>query len=91
MNGKIMKKYITYKQAGVDIKAGEHSVNMITSHICNTQDTRVIHMRNGFAGLFQLDFDDLTLFKNNYKNPVPVACTDGVDEGLNGIPTTLEI
>jgi phosphoribosylformylglycinamidine cyclo-ligase len=34
-------------------------------------------LKGGFAGLFRLDYDE-RLFKRNYKNPVLVACTDGV-------------
>jgi phosphoribosylformylglycinamidine cyclo-ligase len=34
-------------------------------------------MHNAFAGLFRLDYDE-KLFKRNYRNPVLVACTDGV-------------
>jgi phosphoribosylformylglycinamidine cyclo-ligase len=34
-------------------------------------------LKNGFAGLFRLDYDE-KLFKKNYKHPVLVACTDGV-------------
>jgi phosphoribosylformylglycinamidine cyclo-ligase len=37
----------------------------------------VIAPKNGFAGLFRLDYDE-KLFKKNYENPVLVACTDGV-------------
>jgi phosphoribosylformylglycinamidine cyclo-ligase len=33
--------------------------------------------KNGFAGMFRLDYDE-KLFKKNYKHPVLVACTDGV-------------
>ena len=42
-----------------------------------TYGPRVIAAENGFAGLFRLDYDE-KLFKKNYRNPVLVACTDGV-------------
>ena len=42
-----------------------------------THGARVITNEGGFAGLFRLDYNE-TLFKRNYKEPVLVACTDGV-------------
>ena len=38
---------------------------------------RVLGGLGGFAGMFRLDFNE-ALFKRNYKDPVLVACTDGV-------------
>lgn len=72
-----MSKYASYKQSGVDIDAGDEAVEQIWSHITSTYGPRVIDIKGGFAGLFRLDYDE-KLFKKNYKNPVLVACTDGV-------------
>lgn len=72
-----MSKYISYEQAGVSIDANEQMVRQIYSAITGTFGPRVIESRNGFAGMFRLDYDE-KLFKRNYKNPVLVACTDGV-------------
>jgi len=72
-----MSKYITYEQSGVSIDAGEEMVNQISSALASTFGPRVIRSHNAFAGMFRLDYDE-RLFKRNYKNPVLVACTDGV-------------
>jgi len=72
-----MADYITYEQSGVSINAGDKSEGQIYSHLASTFGPRVIELPGGFAGLFRLDYDE-KLFKKNYKNPVLVACTDGV-------------
>lgn len=72
-----MSKYISYEQSGVSIDAGDQSLKQIYSAVASTFGPRVMESRNGFAGLFRLDYDE-KLFKRNYKNPVLVACTDGV-------------
>jgi phosphoribosylformylglycinamidine cyclo-ligase len=72
-----MGKYINYEQAGVSIDAGEETVGQIYSSLTSTFGPRVLELRDGFAGLFRLDYDE-RLFKKNYRSPVLVACTDGV-------------
>lgn len=72
-----MAKYASYKESGVDIDANDVMVDQIYSHVSSTYGPRVIDCKGGFAGLFRLDYDE-KLFKKNYKNPVLVACTDGV-------------
>ena len=72
-----MGKYVTYEQSGVSINANDQMVRQIYSCVTSTFGPRVIETRNGFAGMFRLDYDE-RLFKRNYKNPVLVACTDGV-------------
>ena len=72
-----MSEYISYEQSGVSIDANEQMVREIYSAVASTYGPRVIESRNGFAGMFRLDYDE-RLFKRNYKNPVLVACTDGV-------------
>ena len=72
-----MGKYITYEQSGVSIDANDEMVEKIHEHVASTFGPRVIESKNAFAGLFRLDYDE-RLFKKNYKNPVLVACTDGV-------------
>ena len=72
-----MSKYVSYEQAGVNIDANDEMVGRIQSSLASTFGPRVIALPNGFAGLFRLDYDE-KLFKRNYKNPVLVACTDGV-------------
>ncbi len=68
---------LTYKQAGVDIDAGDTMVDNI-KHLCaRTYGPRVLGKYGAFAGLFRLDFNE-KLFARNYKEPVLIACTDGV-------------
>ncbi|MHC4487886.1 MAG: phosphoribosylformylglycinamidine cyclo-ligase [Planctomycetota bacterium] len=72
-----MDKYVTYEESGVSVDDNEELVHQIHGEISKTFDPdRVISMANGFAGLFQLDPDNL--FKKGYEKPVMVACTDGV-------------
>ncbi len=72
-----MSKSITYRQAGVNIDANDQMVDMISDNVKKTHGPRVLHMHNAFAGMFRLDYDE-KLFKKNFRNPVLVACTDGV-------------
>ena len=71
------KKPLTYAQAGVDIEAGDRLVGLIQSMMKRTHGPRVLGEHGGFAGMFRLDFNE-RLFKRNFKDPVLVACTDGV-------------
>ncbi len=68
---------MTYAQSGVDIDANDIMVEKIQKSVTGTFGPRVMALPGGFAGLFRLDYDE-KLFKKNYKNPVLVACTDGV-------------
>ena len=72
-----MSKYISYEQSGVSINANDEMVERIWPAIASTYGPRVMDVKGGFAGLFRLDYDE-KLFKKNYKNPVLIACTDGV-------------
>ncbi|MHC4482756.1 MAG: AIR synthase related protein, partial [Planctomycetota bacterium] len=72
-----MSKYISYEQTGVNIDAGEEAAEQIHSCVASTFGPRVMGTKGGFAGMFRLDYDE-RLFKRNYRNPVLVACTDGV-------------
>jgi len=77
--GVIMKpsETLTYSQSGVHIDANDRMVDLISETVKRTHSPRVMHLHNSFAGLFRLDYDE-KLFKRNYRNPVLVACTDGV-------------
>lgn len=68
---------LTYAQAGVSIEEGDRFASMIQSMVRRTYGQRVIRNDLGFAGLFRLDFNE-KLFKRNYRDPVLIACTDGV-------------
>ena len=75
------KSMLTYKDTGVDIEAGESMVDLIRPLVKRTFGPRVMGSFGGFAGLFRLDYDE-NLFKQNYTDPVLVACTDGVGTKL---------
>jgi len=72
---------ITYRDAGVDIEAGEQMVDQIRPLVRRTFTPRVMDHFGGFAGLFRLDYNE-RLFKQNYREPVLVGCTDGVGTKL---------
>ena len=72
---------MTYKDAGVDIQAGDKMVDMIRPLVERTYSPRVMGPYGGFAGLFRLDYSE-KLLKRNYKDPVLVGCTDGVGTKL---------
>lgn len=69
--------FLSYEESGVSIDANDRMVERISRSVASTHGPRVINMHNAFAGLFRLDYDE-KLFKQNYRNPVLVACTDGV-------------
>jgi len=73
----LTKNPLTYADTGVDIEAGDRLVGLIQTMMKRTHGPRVLGKHNGFAGMFRLDFNE-RLFKRNYRDPVLVACTDGV-------------
>jgi phosphoribosylformylglycinamidine cyclo-ligase len=68
---------LTYASAGVDLHEKDSFTESLVSVLRRTYSPRVIDNPGGFAGLFRLDYNE-RLFKRNYKDPVLVACTDGV-------------
>lgn len=72
---------ITYKEAGVDLDVYNQAMERLPRLLARTYSPRVIPLEDGFAGLFQLDFSS-RLFARNYRDPVLVACTDGVGTKL---------
>jgi phosphoribosylformylglycinamidine cyclo-ligase len=64
---------ITYKDAGVDIDAGDLFVQKIKKYVKSTFRPEVMTHIGGFGGLFAL---------KKYKNPVLVSGTDGVGTKL---------
>ncbi len=70
-------KFVSYAQSGVSIDANDQMVDRISRSVTGTYGPRVLALPGGFAGLFRLDYNE-KLFKKNYRNPVLVACTDGV-------------
>jgi phosphoribosylformylglycinamidine cyclo-ligase len=65
----------TYKDAGVDIDAGNSFVKMIKPLVKATRRPEVLADIGGFGGLFALN-------TSKYKNPVLVSGTDGVGTKL---------
>jgi phosphoribosylformylglycinamidine cyclo-ligase len=73
----VARRPLTYKEAGVDIDAGDEVVDRIKGLLKRTHGPRVMGQHGAFAGMFRLDYNQ-KLFKRNYKDPVLVGCTDGV-------------
>src|SRR5512144_353251 len=71
----ILNKTISYKDAGVDIDAGNTFVKMIKPLVKATSRPEVIADIGGFGGLFSLN-------ASKYKKPVLVSGTDGVGTKL---------
>ena len=72
---------LTYKDAGVDIHAGDAVTETIGQMAKATYGPEVISAVGGFAGLFSLG-GEVSLFRRKYTDPVLVACTDGVGTKL---------
>jgi phosphoribosylformylglycinamidine cyclo-ligase len=68
-------KPLTYKDAGVDIDAGNELVQRIKPLVAKTSRSEVLTGIGGFGGLFALDTD-------KYQQPVLVSGTDGVGTKL---------
>ncbi|WP_196594910.1 phosphoribosylformylglycinamidine cyclo-ligase [Pectinatus sottacetonis] len=66
---------LTYKDAGVNIDAGNYSVSLIKDSVKSTYRPEVLGDLGGFGGLFALN-------NNKYKEPVLVSGTDGVGTKL---------
>lgn len=64
-----------YKQAGVDIAAGNEAVERMKKHVKKTFRPEVLTELGGFGGLFGLN-------KDKYEEPVLVSGTDGVGTKL---------
>ena len=74
---------VTYKDAGVDIHAGDRAVDKMARYVRSTYSPQVLRdSHGGFAGLFQLDYPR-GLLRREYKNPILVGCTDGVGTKLD--------
>ena len=65
---------LSYRDAGVDIDAGDELVERIKSHVKRTHRPEVMGGLGGFAGLFSMPA--------RYKEPLLVSCTDGVGTKL---------
>ncbi|MHB1419142.1 MAG: phosphoribosylformylglycinamidine cyclo-ligase [Bacillota bacterium] len=70
-----MKKGLTYRDAGVDIDAGNKAVELLKQHVNRTLRPEVMGDLGSFGGFFAPDF-------SKYRQPVLVAGTDGVGTKL---------
>lgn len=68
-----MEKKMTYKDSGVDIDAGNKSVQLIKDAVRKTYRPEVLGDLGGFGGLFAL---------KNYDEPILISGTDGVGTKL---------
>jgi phosphoribosylformylglycinamidine cyclo-ligase len=66
---------ITYKQSGVDIAAGEETVDRIKPLVKATHNEKVLSNIGLFGGFYDAEFEE-------YEHPVLVASTDGVGTKL---------
>lgn len=66
---------ISYKESGVDIVAGEETVDRIKPLVKSTHNKNVLSNIGLFGGFYELDFKE-------YEAPVLVASTDGVGTKL---------
>ena len=66
---------LTYREAGVDIDAGNKAVDLMKKHVRSTYRPEVLGDIGGFGGLFALD-------TVKYRQPVLVSGTDGVGTKL---------
>ncbi len=72
---------LSYASAGVNLAEKDAFTDSIGSLMRRTFGPRVIQNPGGFAGLFRLDYKS-KLFARNYREPVLVACADGVGTKL---------
>jgi len=66
---------LTYREAGVDIDAGNKAVDLMKKHVRSTYRPEVLGDIGGFGGLFALNTE-------KYRQPVLVSGTDGVGTKL---------
>jgi len=66
---------LTYREAGVDIDAGNKAVSLMKKHVRSTYRPEVLGDIGGFGGLFALN-------TGKYRQPVLVSGTDGVGTKL---------
>lgn len=69
------QKSLSYKDAGVDIDAGNALVEKIKTSVASTHRPGVVGSIGGFGGLFEIPVE-------RYKKPVLVSGTDGVGTKL---------
>lgn len=87
---------VTYRDSGVDLAAADAAVREMGRHVKSTYSPNVLTgTHGGFAGMFRLDYPS-GILRRNYRDPILVACTDGVGTKLEiafrtGIADTIGI
>jgi phosphoribosylformylglycinamidine cyclo-ligase len=78
------KRKLTYRDAGLDLDVYEQTLAGIAPFLKRTHTPRVLDGFGGFASLFRLNTSSglWGLFNRSYRDPVLVACTDGVGSKL---------
>jgi phosphoribosylformylglycinamidine cyclo-ligase len=61
---------IAYKSAGVDVEAGERTVDLLREHVESTRRPEVVGGLGGFGGAFSIP--------SGYREPLLIASSDGV-------------
>jgi phosphoribosylformylglycinamidine cyclo-ligase len=74
-DGFVSNSKLTYRDAGVDIDAGNRAVELMKHHVKATYRPEVLGDLGGFGGLFALN-------TQKYREPVLVSGTDGVGTKL---------
>ena len=62
---------VSYRDAGVDVEAGDRAVELMRRHVARATRPEVVGSLGGFAGLFALDV-------GRYRRPLLASSTDGV-------------
>lgn len=75
MSNSDQRSSLNYRDAGVDIDAGNQLVEKIKPHVARTIRPEVLGGLGGFGGLFEIPMD-------RYRQPVLVSGTDGVGTKL---------
>ena len=81
MTEHVRKKRLTYRDAGVDMDTKDAAIDEVAKLAQKTYGPHVLSGVGGFGGLFALN-GSVGLFGRRYRDPVLVACTDGVGTKL---------
>jgi phosphoribosylformylglycinamidine cyclo-ligase len=78
------KRKLTYRDVGLDLDVYERTLAGIEPFLRRTHTPRVLDGFGGFASLFRLNAGSglFGMFARSYRDPVLVACTDGVGSKL---------
>lgn len=75
------KRPLTYREAGVDDKRADAAISELAHLARSTYGPQVLSGIGGFAALYRLD-NRMGLFRKRCKEPLLVACADGVGTKL---------